>query len=147
MNELHKAILDNDEKLVRTLVRTKPELVFEVGQSGRDSIQLAKASGNIFCLVAILRESSDLIEDVDQYKELLLLYIYELSNVYFCAQWEEGIEKRIWRVTFEDIIDPIIELDPESRLDLKWLASRVNAWPDLSSQDVIVWKSIYQSGA
>lgn len=141
MNELLKAVLDNDEKLVRMLVRTKPELVFEKGRSGRDAIQLAKASGNTFCLVAMLREYSESTEDMEQCKELLLQYILELSNVYFCAQWEEGIEERVWHVAFEDAVDPVIDLDPESRLDIRWLVSRTNAWPDLSNPDAVVWIS------
>ncbi|MDP9310174.1 MAG: hypothetical protein M3R24_04645 [Chloroflexota bacterium] len=132
MSELIDAILKGDERRVRTLAETRPDLLYVRSFTGLFPVALARKAGRASMVVALLRAHAPDSEDPTNYPSLLIDYLSELSGTLWCAGWLADIEFIMWHslVTGESPLGDLIEATAlaETHADLRFLVEQCNGW-------------------
>jgi hypothetical protein len=135
MNPLVKAIINSDIAAVRQIATTNKVLLTTKTDNDEYPIELAKKKGIHRIEVAIARQIDyQSFYTQAQLQKLLLNYISELSEEYYCASWLDSIEFQLWDLLqqqYEDIIKIDFwrkRVDKEELEDMRFLAEATNCW-------------------
>lgn len=135
MNPLVKAIIDSDIAAVRQIATIDKTLLITKTDNDEYPVELAKKKGIHRIEVAIARQIDyQNFYTQSQLQRLLLNYISELSEEYYCAGWLDSIEFQLWDLlqqNYEDIIKVDFwrkRVDKEELQDMRFLAQTTNCW-------------------
>lgn len=156
MNTLEKAIIDSDIAAVRQIATTDKVLLMTKTDNDEYPIELAKKKGIHRIEVAIAQQIDyKRFYTQAQLQRLLLNYISEISEEYFCAGWQDSIEFLLWDLFQQDYKD-IKEhefwrkIDQQELEDMRFLAEATNCWAiwDEEKEEMTIpldqWIPIYQ---
>ncbi|SMB79699.1 hypothetical protein SAMN00120144_3979 [Hymenobacter roseosalivarius DSM 11622] len=146
MNDLQalvRAILHTNVPQVRAIIQATPEVLLRTTSNHQYPIELAKDKGHKAIETAIARQL-----DVTQFysgkelQRLLVDYLAEVSEHYFCAGWRDSLEFEVWAVVQQDSVASAnprfwnAPLDPEQLADLTFLANKTGCWATWSDAAV-----------
>jgi hypothetical protein len=148
------AVLE-DIKTLRKVVQSENELLYQPSENGTVPLLLAKQKGVKRFEVAIARQVNyQAYYSQEELKRLLVDYISELSEEYWCAGWYADIEYELWEILDLSIeeMEPFWQrrVEPQDLSDLKWLSQVTSSWGkwDDEREDIPVsleeWKKNYQ---
>jgi len=141
MNDLITKILDNDQVGMLKVITKCPGLLYELSESNRTPLELAKATGSPYIYVTLLRHLQKNNSNENMYG-LLTEYIGQISNDWLCSSWNHGIEFKIWhalkgnRFKLNDE-EECQDLNSEMKKDLEWLSSEINGWATFEENNVV----------
>lgn len=88
-----------DVQAVRQLVKEQKDLVTQASANGELPIQIAKQKGITRFEVAIARNTVyKVYYSPQELHQLLINYISELSEEYWCSGWYSNIEYDLWKL-------------------------------------------------
>jgi hypothetical protein len=155
MNPLVKAIIDSDIAAVRQIATRDKSLLMTRTDNDEYPIELAKKKGIHRIEVAIARQIEyKIFYTQARLQRLLLNYISEISEEYFCAGWNDSIEFLLWDLLqqeYKDIIEHEFwrRIELQELEDMKFLAEVTNCWAiwDEENEEITVpleqWIPIY----
>lgn len=154
---LIQAILDGKIDVVRNLIKNNPEMLEIRSEIGSLPYEIAVDKGLADQRTALLRANAPGSESFEEYSELLIHYLGNISHDYACAGWLVDIEFIIWKIAFtnellSDTTFRFNEIDEETKEDLRFLSQKVKGWAVWSDEDkepVIVsfdkWNEIWEN--
>ncbi len=154
---LIQAILDGRINIVRDLIKNNPEMLGICSEVGSLPYQIAVNKGLADQQTALLRAKALGSENFEDYSELLIHYLGDISYFYGLANWLYNIEFIVWKVVFNkellsNYIEGCHEIDEETKEDLRFLSRKVKGWAvwrDGGREPVVVsdeeWNKIWES--
>ncbi|MDH3974657.1 MAG: hypothetical protein OEV42_10310 [Deltaproteobacteria bacterium] len=151
MNLLISKILEHDQNGVLELITANPELLNQASESNRSPIEVAKATGNPYIYVTLLRHYEPNHKIEENWYELLTEYISQISNDWICSSWNKDIEYEIWHAIKGNPFcisgyDEFADLTPEIKNDLEYLSLKVDGWAIFEENQVVPiekWNALY----
>lgn len=157
MNDLLDAILSHDLASIRSILRSHPELVAVRSHAGDLPIDIAKSSGDSFTYVCLLRANAPSDKpDSNDFAQLLIDYIADLSDLHACAGWLVDIEFMVYASISGDHLrgDDIYgfgKLNQETIADLRYLLNFCHQWPHWDPDEngvraipIAQWNTLYR---
>ena len=135
LNVLQQAILDGRVEDARDIALAHPVLLNSETEVGTSIPNLARATGRVGTLVAMLRVDKTTSPSVLESRCLLRDLIAEISELVACAGWLQGVEFILWSIAvtrtplscligawgFDRLPNAVFE-------DLQWLADLSGGW-------------------
>ncbi len=137
---LIQAILDGQINKVRDLIKNHPEMLGMRSETGNLPYQISINKGLANQQTALLRANAPDSEKFEDYSELLIHYLSDISENYACASWLADVEFTVWKIVFaNELVSPdcygFHEMDEETKEDLRFLSQKANGWIAWSDED------------